>query len=100
MIREETTTSNENRNQDAGSQNEGYLVDRLLFDNMIRIRRSLIPVQVGYAIFFATALVLLLSLFRPATLSGAYVFALMTIAVAVGLFIYQAIMTASRNRPL
>jgi hypothetical protein len=77
----------------------GYVVDRLMFDNMIRIRRSLIPVQVGYAVFFASALVLLFSLFRPDGLSGAYIFAIIVIGVAVGVFVYQAFRT-SQNRVL
>ncbi|MGI0091572.1 MAG: hypothetical protein ACREBS_07680 [Nitrososphaerales archaeon] len=78
----------------------GYVVDRLMFDNMIRIRKSLIPLQVGYAVFFASALVLLLSLFRPDALSGAYMFAIVVIGVAVGVFVYQAFRTSSQNRVL
>ena len=76
----------------------GYVVDRLLFDNMIRIRRSLIPVQVGYATFFATALAVLLLLLRPTVLSGAYMFAIIIIGIAIGIFSYQAIKAASRDR--
>ncbi|MFI5421405.1 MAG: hypothetical protein ACHQ1H_10605, partial [Nitrososphaerales archaeon] len=35
----------------------GYVVDRILFENMIRIRRSVIPLQLGYSAFFATSLI-------------------------------------------
>jgi hypothetical protein len=73
----------------------GYVVDKVIFENMIRIRRSLIPVQVAYAIFFATALVILISLLRPAVLSGAYVFALIIIMIACAIFSYQALKAAS-----
>lgn len=107
MIREQTPTHASNQGNDLveeGSSSDGiekgtvgYVVDKVLFDNMIRIRRSLIPVQVGYAIFFATALAVLLLLLRPAILSGAYLFAIIIIAIAVGIFSYQAIRTASRT---
>lgn len=107
MIREDqgaASSSEENALQqaerestDGEKRTTGYVVDRLLFDNMIRIRRSLIPVQVGYSIFFATALAVLLFLLRPAVLSGAYVFAITTIVIAVGIFVYQTIKAASRN---
>ncbi len=73
-----------------GSTPGGYVVDRMIYENMIRIRRSLIPVQVGYSVFFATAIVVLLVLLRPDPISGAYIFALAVIAVACGIFAYQA----------
>jgi len=72
----------------------GYVVDRLMFDNMIRIRRSLIPIQVAYSIFFATAFIILLVLLRPSVLSGAYFFALVIIGIACAIFLYQAIKAA------
>ena len=68
----------------------GYVVDRVIFENMIRIRRSLIPLQVGYSVFFATALAVLLVLLRPKVIGGAYVFSLFAIAVACSIFGYQA----------
>ena len=111
MIREEAevghSTSNENNDGGLEAQSDskggdnrvsGYVVDRLLFDNMIRVRRSLIPVQVGYAIFFATSLAVLLLLLRPPVPSGAYLFAIIVISIAVGIFSYQTIRTASRDR--
>lgn len=67
-----------------------YFVDRIVFENMIRFRRSLIPIQLGYAAFFATALVILLVAFRPAALSGAYVFSALIIVIACAVFAYQA----------
>ncbi|MHB8568545.1 MAG: hypothetical protein ACYC7D_16000 [Nitrososphaerales archaeon] len=69
----------------------------LMFDNMIRIKRSLIPLQVAYSLFFATALVILLVLLKPSVLSGAYVFALIIIGIACAIFSYQAIKAVSRS---
>jgi predicted DNA-binding transcriptional regulator len=82
---------------DAAKGISGYVVDRMVYENMIRIRRSLIPLQVAYSAFFATALFILVIVLRPAVISGAYVFALFVIAVACGIFAYQATKSVSRN---
>lgn len=68
-----------------------YFVDRIIFENMIRFRRSLIPIQVGYFAFFASTLAVLLIVFRPNALSGAYVFSIVVIVIACGVFGYQAV---------
>jgi predicted DNA-binding transcriptional regulator len=70
-------------------ENEGYVVDRILFENMIRIRRSVIPLQLGYSAFFATTLLLLLTVFRPVSMTGTYVFALVVNVSAFVLFLNE-----------
>lgn len=72
---------------------DGYLVDRILFENMIRIRRSLIPLQTTFAIFFATTLVALLIILRPPQITSLYAFALAINAVALGIFIVETVET-------
>ncbi|MDG7002006.1 MAG: winged helix-turn-helix transcriptional regulator, partial [Nitrososphaerota archaeon] len=42
-----------------------YVVDRVVFENMIRVRRSLIPIHATFTAFFATMIVGLLILFGP-----------------------------------
>ena len=79
-------------------EGEGYVVDKNVFENVIRIRRSVIPIQVAYSVFFATMLVALLVLFRSSFGSALFVFAFVAIAVAMILFGYQAF--KSRNYPL
>jgi hypothetical protein len=44
---------------------EGYTVDKMVFDNMIRIRKTALPLQTAYAAFFLTALVALVTIMRP-----------------------------------
>lgn len=84
--------------REAGNgQPGGYVVDRVIYDNMIRIRRSLIPLQVAYSVFFATALLILVLILRPPAISGSYIFALSVIAVACGIFAYQAARSASNK---
>ncbi len=68
-----------------------YFVDRIVFENMIRVRRSLIPLQTAYALSFATGFVLLLILFRPPVISSGYFFALIMIGLACGVFSYEAL---------
>jgi predicted DNA-binding transcriptional regulator len=76
----------------------GYVVDTNVFENVIRIRRSVIPVQVAYSVFFATLLVALFVLFRSEIATPLFIFASIAITLATILFAYQAV--KSRNYPL
>jgi hypothetical protein len=68
-----------------------YFVDKLIFENMIRFRRSLIPIQVGYLVFFLCTLAILLIIFKPTAFTGAYVFSTLVIAIACSVFGYQTL---------
>lgn len=85
---------------DAGLVKEkdgGYVVDRILFENMLRIGKSLIPVQTTFVAFFATTLFFLLTLLRPNEIYATYAFALVINAVSLGIFTYQAVVTFKRT---
>lgn len=98
LIREESAADAADGSQvDSSRGSSGYVVDRIIYENMIRVRRSLIPLQVGYSVFFATALVILLVLLRPNPISGGFIFALLVIAAACGLFAYEALKSLSKN---
>ena len=75
---------------------EGYVVDRVVFENMIRIGRSLIPIQAALATFFAIILASLVTLFRPQYVTSDYAMALITSASALSIFLVQAAL-AVRN---
>ncbi len=77
------------------TEDSQYFVDAVVFENMIRIRRSLIPIQIGYIAFFATSFLVLLFALRPLRITNDYLFALFLVAVACGIFIRQAIRTAN-----
>jgi uncharacterized membrane protein len=69
----------------------GYVVDKMAFEDLIRIRKTLVPVQAMYAAFFAGMLVMLVAFFwsnQPLTLR--FIIALVTIAVALGITSYEA----------
>ncbi len=70
----------------------GYIVDRIIFENMIRIGRSLFPIHLAYIAFFATAFLLLLIIFKPSEVTT-YYFALVLVAVALVVFAYEAYAT-------
>ena len=67
----------------------GYIVDKIMFENMIRIRRSVIPFQTTYLTLFIATLFIMLVFFRPAALSGVYIFALLVNVLAIIIFIFE-----------
>ncbi len=73
-------------------QNEGYVVDRMVFENMIRIRRAVIPFQIAYAVFFGTLLaVLLIFLRNTSQISSVFLFALTVNVSALVLFSFETL---------
>jgi hypothetical protein len=76
----------------------GYVVDRVVFENMMRIRRSLIPLQTTFAVFFAATLGGLLTIVRPKAISSLYLLALVINLVALGIFVYQALDALRKSR--
>lgn len=71
----------------------GYVVDRVVIDNIIRIKRLSVPVQTGYVIFFSVTLVFLLLFLRPGTINSLYFFAIVINASALGILSYEAVKT-------
>lgn len=71
----------------------GYVVDKLIWSNIVRFRKTSIPVQTAYAAFFAAALAVMLTLFRPSSISAGYFFTLLVVSVGVLLSLYEAYKT-------
>ena len=69
----------------------GYVVDKLFFENMIRIRRSVIPLQTTYLVLFASTFFILLTVFRSQSLTPVYFFALFVNAAAICVFAYETV---------
>lgn len=76
---------------------DGYMVDRILFENMVRIRGAILPLRVAYSGFFATTLLLMLTLLRP-PLTPFFVFAIVVNLSALAIFVYEAVSRALENR--
>jgi hypothetical protein len=60
---------------------------------MIRVGRSLLPLQISYSVFFIASIVILLTFFRPQTIDGAYLFSIVIIGIAVAIFSIQSAKT-------
>lgn len=74
-------------------EQDGYVIDRVIYSNVIRVRRTSIPLHAAYAAFFVASLVVMLTLFRSSPVSAGYFFALLVIAVGALLSIYEGIKT-------
>ena len=55
-------------------EGEGYTVNKTVFENMIRLRKTAFPLQAAYATFFLAAMIVLLTVMRPESLLSSYVF--------------------------
>jgi DNA-binding transcriptional ArsR family regulator len=66
---------------------DGYLVERRMLMNIIRIRRTAIPLQVFYIAFFLAALVFLVFFFG-ASIAG-YLFGVAVAVAALAISIYE-----------
>jgi hypothetical protein len=62
----------------------GYLIDKVVLENVIRIRRVSIPVQTAYVAFFGVTLFILLVFLRPGGISSLYFFAVVINLAALG----------------
>ena len=69
---------------------EGYAADKTVFENMIRIRKTALPLRTAYAAFFLTALVALVTIMRPNQLSSTYVFGVAVVLVALIISSFEA----------
>lgn len=74
-----------------------YYVDRIVFENMIRIRKATIPLQVGYAVFFASALIIMITFLRPSTIVSDYLFAVIVMTIALFMFLYETTRTLRKS---
>jgi len=74
----------------------GYIIDRVVVENVIRIRRVSVPTQAGYAIFFGVSLLFLLIFLRPPSLTSLYFFAMVICASALVIALYEARKTLLR----
>jgi DNA-binding transcriptional ArsR family regulator len=77
---------------------DGFIVDKLLLQNFVRLRRLLIPRYFVYFMIFATASGFQLILFRPSMLTREYLFATIMLLVAVACFAYETVATLLKKR--
>src|SRR6266705_1459372 len=78
------------------AEDGGYVIEKVVFANIIRIRRIAIPVQTAYVSFFSATLVLMLSILRPTTIDSTYFFAVLVNSVALGVSLHEMAKTLGR----
>jgi DNA-binding transcriptional ArsR family regulator len=71
-------------------EQEGYTVDRNVWQNMVRMRRTVIPLQAFFVVLFAAAVVVMLTVLRSSPAEG-YVFGLAIVLVSLGLSLYETL---------
>jgi DNA-binding transcriptional ArsR family regulator len=71
-------------------EQEGYVVDRMAFQQVFRIRRTLIPFQLAYVLFFSFTLVTMVFLLQGTTLTSFDVVAFGANAAALIVTVYEA----------
>ena len=89
-----------NKLEEAGlikKEADGYVADRIILQNLIRLRRVLIPRNFFYMIFLITSLVMLIVFLRPPTLSREYIFSLAVISVAAATSVYETMKVFSQE---
>lgn len=76
---------------------DGYVVDKVIFHNFVRLRRSLVPRYLFYSLFFSSITVIEL-LLKPVVLSREYVFAVTISFLAALSFFYETVRMWKKNR--
>jgi predicted DNA-binding transcriptional regulator len=74
----------------------GYVVDHVVVENVVRIRRTAIPVQTAYVAFFGATLAILLTILRPTTIDSVYFFAIAVNLSALLASLYETTKTWKR----
>ena len=72
---------------------DGYIVEKLVLENFVRLRQLLLPKYLFYFAVFATAVIFQIVLFRPSQLTREYLFSTSMLLVAAAYFAYETVTT-------
>ena len=75
----------------------GYVADRVILENLVRLRRVLIPRNFFYTVFLVTSLIFLTVFLRPPVLTREYIFSLGVVSVAAATSVYETIKALSEK---
>ena len=78
--------------------NEGYVVDKVIFHNFIRLRRSLIPRYLFYCLFFSSITIIELIFLRPTILTREYILVVVVSFLAASSYLYETVRIWGKNR--
>ena len=74
----------------------GYVINKVVMENVIRIGRTSIPTHTSYAVFFGVTLLLLVVFLRPPSIDSVYFLALVVNVVALSISLYEVKKTLKR----
>jgi hypothetical protein len=77
---------------------DGYIVEKLVLENFVRLRQLLLPKYLFYFAVFASAVLFQTTLFRPSQLTREYLFSTSMLTLATAYFAYETIMTILKKR--
>lgn len=72
---------------------EGFIVDKLVLENFVRLYRLLVPKYFLYFAFFAAATLFEVILFKPPEITREYTFATAILTIATAYFGYETVAT-------
>ena len=78
-------------------ENGGFMVNKIVLEDSIRIKRFLIPRFLFYSIFAVLALVFELALFRPSIITGQYFFFVTVTLVCALIFCFETARTWAKG---
>jgi predicted DNA-binding transcriptional regulator len=73
----------------------GFAAEEAIFEAMIRIKRTVIPLRATSSAFFAVALILLVTILRPGYIGSTYVFSLAVTAIALSISLHETLRSLS-----
>jgi DNA-binding transcriptional ArsR family regulator len=77
---------------------DGYIVEKLVLENFLRLQRLLVPKYFFYFVFFVAATVFQVILFRPSELSREYLFATTMLLIVAAYFGYETVTTMRKKK--
>ena len=82
-----------NKLEEAGlikRQETGYVADRIVLENCIRLKRTLVPRFFFYTVFLLVSLIILTVFLRPPTPTREYVFSAVALSIATAASAFEA----------
>jgi DNA-binding transcriptional ArsR family regulator len=70
---------------------EGYIVDKVILSNIVKVRRLVVPRYLFYFVFFITLLIVELTLLNPGILIREYLLTIFATAIAAAIFLWETI---------
>jgi predicted DNA-binding transcriptional regulator len=75
----------------------GYVAENAIFEEMVRIRRTVVPLWTTTTSFFVVAFIVLITILRPTIISSTYIFSLVIAGASICVSAYEAVRSLGRG---